>query len=265
MSRADPPGNLRVGCSGWSYPDWRGLVYPVDLPPARWLTTYARWFDTVELNSTFYRLPATTTVERWAAEVPSGFTFAVKVGQFGSHRKALTDPATWLVNHLDRARRFGAHLGPNLVQLPPRWKRNSNRLDEFLDACPRDIRWAVEFRDPDWLRDDIFNVLARHHAALCLHDLLPDHPWELLTTWTYVRFHGPDALHHPYRGRYPDNHLRHAADRLGHWRSIGVDVHAYFNNDYGGNAVIDATRFRELLGRDTAQRFEPVQLLTSDS
>lgn len=264
MSASDR-GDVLVGCSGWSYPDWRGLVYPAELPAPRWLAAYACWFGTVELNSTFYRLPSTTTVDRWAAEAPPGFTFAVKVGQFGSHRKKLKDPTSWLANHLDRARRLGAHLGPNLVQLPPRWKRNANRLDEFLDACPPDIRWAVEFRDPDWLHDDIFNILSRHHAALCIHDLLPAHPWELTTTWTDIRFHGPDALNHPYRGRYPADHLRHAADRLGQWRSSGVDVHAYFNNDYDGNAVIDATRLRELLEPDTAQHFEPVQVITSRS
>ncbi|MCU0310981.1 MAG: DUF72 domain-containing protein [Acidimicrobiales bacterium] len=257
MSASGHRGKVHVGCSGWSYPEWRGLVYPAELPAPRWLATYATRFDTVEINSTFYRLPAQTTVDRWAADAPPGFTFAVKVGQFGSHRKKLTDPATWLANHLDRVRRLGAHLGPNLVQLPPRWKRNANRLGEFLHACPPDIRWAVEFRDASWLHDDILNLLARHHAALCVHDLLPDHPWELTTTWTYVRFHGPDALSHPYRGSYPTSQLRHAAERLDHWRSSGVDIHAYFNNDHAARAVVDATRLRELLEPPRARRSNP--------
>ena len=255
-------GDLRVGCSGWSYADWRGLVYPADRPPAQWLATYARWFDTVELNSTFYRLPALSTVDRWAAEAPPGFMFAVKVGQFGSHRKKLKDAESWLANHLERARRLGPHLGPNLVQLPPRWRRNPGRLDEFLDACPRDIRWAVEVRDPSWLHDDVYDVLARHGAALCLHDLLPDHPWELTTTWTYVRFHGPDACNHPYRGRYGPDGLRAVAEQLDSWRSSGVDVFAYFNNDYDGNAVVDATRLRAMLDPASVARFEPVHLIT---
>jgi uncharacterized protein YecE (DUF72 family) len=256
-----PHGAVRVGCSGWSYPDWRGLVYPGDLPSSRWFGAYARWFDTVELNSTFYPLPAETTVDRWAEGAPPGFTFAVKVGQFGSHRKKLTDATTWLANHLDRARRLGTHLGPNLVQLPPRWKRNPSRLDEFLDACPTDIRWAVELRDPSWLHDDVYDTLARHDAALCLHDLLADHPWELTTTWTYVRFHGPDAVTRPYHGRYPAKRLRAAADRLAAWSRDGVDVYAYFNNDYGGNAVVDATRLRAMLDPDGDRRFEPFRLI----
>jgi uncharacterized protein YecE (DUF72 family) len=255
-------GDLRVGCSGWSYPDWRGLVYPADLPPSRWLATYARWFDTVELNSTFYRLPAVTTVDGWAAGAPPGFTFAVKVGQFGSHRKKLKDAESWLANHLDRVRHLGTHLGPNLVQLPPRWRRNPNRLDEFLGACPPDIRWAVEVRDPSWLHDDVYDVLSRHGAALCLHDLLPDHPWELTTTWTYVRFHGPDAVNHPYRLRYGPDRLQVVAERLDSWRSSGVDVYAYFNNDYDGNAVVDATGLRAILEPASARRFDAVHLIT---
>jgi uncharacterized protein YecE (DUF72 family) len=254
------PGAVRVGCSGWSYADWRGLVYPTEVPASRWLATYARWFDTVELNATFYRLPSETTVDRWAAAAPTGFTFAVKVGRFGSHRKKLTDPTTWLANHLDRVRRLGPHLGPNLVQLPPRWKRNAGRLDEFLDACPSDIRWAVELRDASWLHDDVYDVLARHHAALCLHDLLPDHPPELTTTWTYIRFHGPDALQRPYHGRYPPDRLRAHAERLAAWREDGIDIYAYFNNDHAGNAVVDATNLRAILDPDAAPRFDPIHV-----
>lgn len=258
-SRRTGPGDVRVGCSGWSYPDWRGLVYPADVPTSRWLTTYAGWFDTVELNNTFYRLPTEAAVDGWAAAAPQGFTFAVKVGRFGSHRKKLIDPVPWLGRHLERVRRLGRHMGPNLVQLPPRWKRNVTRLDEFLDACPSDIRWAVEVRDPSWLHDDVFDVLARHGAALCIHDLLPDHPWILTTDWTYVRFHGPQAIEHPYRGRYGRRRLAPVAERLASWQVAGRDVHAYFNNDYEANAVADADALRSMLDADS-NKLEPPRL-----
>ena len=92
--------------------------------------------------------------------------------------------------------------GRRLVQLPPRWRRNAARLDEFLSAAPSDRRWAVELREPSWLHDETYDVLRRHGAALCIHDLLAGHPWELTTDWTYVRFHGPNAIEHPYQGRY---------------------------------------------------------------
>jgi uncharacterized protein YecE (DUF72 family) len=242
--------NLRVGCSGWSYKDWRGGVYPADLPPRRWLDHYQGLFDTVELNATFYRLPSKEAVDGWAGRACPGFVFAVKVGAFGSHRMKLKDAASWLPNHIDRVSRLGEHLGPNLVQLPPRWKRNVERLDEFLTVAPTSMRWAVELREPSWLHDDVFEVLRRHRAALCIHDLLPDHPFELTTDWTYVRFHGPDALERPYHGSYGPERLRAWADRLGPILDDGHAVFAYFNNDWHGHAVTDATSLRDTLRRE---------------
>jgi uncharacterized protein YecE (DUF72 family) len=256
-------GRARVGCSGWVYDDWRGVVYPAGLRRADWFGRYVSRFDTVELNTTFYRLPTATTVEHWAAQAPPGFVYAVKLGAFGSHRMKLRDGPRWLPNHLDRVRRLGAALGPNLVQLPPRWKRNVERLDEFLDAAPKDLRWTVELRDPTWLHDDVYEVLARHGAALCLHDLLPDHPWLLTASWTYVRFHGPRPLDEPYHGRYGGRRLWRSARQLRTWLDAGTDVYAYFNNDYEGNAVRDAEWLRVRLERDastersTSQRSAP--------
>ncbi len=233
-------GRARVGCSGWSYKNWRGVVYPADAPARTWFSLYAERFDTVELNTTFYRLPAASTVESWAAQAPAGFTYAVKLGQFGSHRMKLRDAARWLPNHLDRVDRLGGSLGPNLVQLPPRWRRDVARLDEFLGVAPKALRWAVELRDPSWLHDDVFATLARHGAALCIHDLLADHPWELTTDWAYVRFHGPRALEAKYQGRYGGRRLWRTADRLAGWLGEGHDVYAYFNNDWDGHAAHDA-------------------------
>lgn len=238
----------RIGCSGWVYPDWKGLVYPESAPEKDWLQLYARRFDTVEINATFYRLPTHAAVDRWAASVPEHFSFAVKLGQYCTHRKKLADPDQWLPPHLDRVRRLGRTLGPNLVQLPPRWKRNVARLDEFLEAAPTDVAWAVEVRDPTWLHDDVFACLRTHNAALCVHDLLPDHPWELTADWTYVRFHGPWAAELPYRGRYGPERLGLAAERLGEWLAEGIEAWAYFNNDYEAHAVADAEWLRSRLG-----------------
>lgn len=233
-------GVARVGCSGWVYKDWRGIVYPQALPARRWFEHYAGLFDTVEINNSFYRLPSETAVEGWATQAPEGFVYSLKLGAFGSHRMKLRDAASWLPKHLDRLDRLGVHAGPTLVQLPPRWRRNTERLDEFLAVAPSDRRWAVEIRDPSWLHDDTFEVLRRHGAALCIHDLLPDHPWERTTEWCYIRFHGPHAVSNPYRGRYTGRRLASGAERLGAWLADGVDVYAYFNNDYSGFAVQDA-------------------------
>src|SRR2546423_81084 len=129
-------------------------------------------------------------------------------------------------------------------------RRNTERLDEFLTEAKRlaaDLRWAVELRDPSWVHDDTLEVLRRHGAALCLHDMLEQHPFELTTDWTYVRFHGPDALHRKYWGRYTGRRLRRPAERLGEWLAAGRDVYAYFNNDYEGNAVTDPRWLRSRL------------------
>ena len=242
--------SLRIGCSGWQYRDWREIVYPAGLPQRRWFEHYQQLFDTVEVNSTFYRLPDASTVEGWASAARPGFLFATKMGAFGSHRMKLNDARSWLPNHLDRVTRLAEHLGPTLVQLPPRWKCNAQRLDEFLAAAPRSIRWAVELRERSWLHDDVFQVLTKHQAALCIHDLLADHPFVLTTNWTYVRFHGPRALTQPYHGSYGRARLTRWADRLQAVLAEGDDVYAYFNNDWHGNAVRDATCLRELLHGD---------------
>jgi uncharacterized protein YecE (DUF72 family) len=238
--------HVRVGCSGWVYPDWKHLVYE-GAPQPGWFRRYAATFDTVEINATFYRLPSVAAVERWAADAPRAFVFSPKLGQYCTHRKRLKDPDQWLGNHLDRVDRLGPHLGPNLVQLPPRWRRDVGRLDEFLAAAPSRIRWAVEFRDSTWLHDDVFECLAGHGAALCLHDLIDGHPRILTTDWTYLRFHGPDAVEQPYHGRYGASRLAGVVDQLAGWRDAGIDVWAYFNNDWHAEAWHDAVWLRDAL------------------
>ena len=243
----------RIGCSGWNYADWRGVVYPTRIPKTRWFDFYTSMFDTVELNTTFYRLPSEETVKRWAAAAPADFVFALKLGAFGSHRMKLRDAQTWLPNHVSRLDLLGAFAGPTLVQLPPRWKRNVERLDEFLAVAPRRFRWAVELRDPSWLHDDVFAVLEKHGAALCVHDLLRDHPFVMTTGWTYLRFHGPDALDHPYLGAYGPGRLEPWAERVSALLKDGIDVYAYFNNDFHGHAVDDAKWLRSAV-QDTGAR-----------
>jgi uncharacterized protein YecE (DUF72 family) len=196
--------------------------------------------DTVEINNSFYRLPTEAAAEGWAAQAPPGFVYALKLGSFGSHRMKLKDAASWLPNHLDRLDRLGASAGPTLVQLPPRWKRNAERLDQFLSVAPSSRRWAVELREASWLHEEVYEVLRRHGAALCVHDLLAGHPWELTTDWAYVRFHGPDAVDHPYQGLYGAERLGPVAETMRSWLATGIDVYAYFNNDDSGFAVQDA-------------------------
>ena len=228
-------GRLRLGTSGYRYDHWKGVLYPDDLPRDRWLRRYAERFDTVELNTTFYGLPEPEAFEEWREEVPEGFCYSLKFSRYGSHMKKLKDPEGTIGTFLERAERLEDRLGPILVQLPPHWGADPDRLGAFLEAAPSRRRWSVEVRDPSWLCRAVFEVLREHGAALCIHDMIDDHPRVRTTDWLYLRYHGQD-----YAGAYSPQRLSAEADRIADWLNEGLDVYAYFNNDLGGHAVADA-------------------------
>lgn len=232
-------GKLRIGTSGYQYDHWRGRLYPRDAPKSRWFDLYAEQFDTVEINNTFYNLPSAATFDAWRSQAPQGFRYALKYSRYGSHLKHLKDPEQHVDRFVELARRLRAHLGPILVQLPPSWNVDMVRLNEFLAALPRRLRWTLEVRDDSWLCDEVYDALRRHRIALCIHDMLEDHPAELTADWTYLRFHGP-ANRRKYAGSYPHQALSAAARRIRRWLHDGCDVYAYFNNDEQGHAVDNA-------------------------
>jgi uncharacterized protein YecE (DUF72 family) len=233
-------GTLRIGTSGFHYRHWRGIYYPDTLPTNKWLTFYAKDFDTVELNNTFYRLPAPATFDAWRKQAPKGFCYALKFSRYGSHLVRLTKPRDTIRKFLQRAVRLKEFLGPILVQLPPNWNANPQRLASFLKAAPKARRWAVEFRDPRWLCDEIFDILKQHGAALCIHDMIENHPRVVTTQWVYLRFHGDR-----YHGSYPRAFLRSQAAEIRKYLADGLDVFAYFNNDADGYAVQNAATLRD--------------------
>lgn len=258
-------GRLRVGCSGYEYDGWRDVFYPPRLPRPRRFDFYAASFDTVEINTTFYRLPLAATFDNWRQRAPAGFCYALKLSRFGTHRKHLADPESWLPAFVERADRLGPMLGPVLVQLPPRWRANPERLDGFLRVAPSRLRWVVEVRDPSWLCEDVYGVLRAHGAALCIHDLLPRHPRTMTANWLYLRFHGPDALGRRYAGQYGAVRLASWVPWLREHLDAGRDAYAYFNNDLGAAAPRDAAALRLLVraenpcepGRVTLRGAEP--------
>ncbi|MDP2497168.1 MAG: DUF72 domain-containing protein [Candidatus Palauibacterales bacterium] len=226
---------FRVGTSGYDYPHWDGVFYPRDLPAAQRFGYYAGHFDTVEINNTFYGLPDRSTFRVWRERAPKDFLYVLKFSRFGSHMKHLKDPEETIGNFLDAASGLGDRLGPILVQLPPSWNADPERLDAFLEVATRERRWAVEFRDESWLRDEVFEVLRDHGAALCVHDMLEDHPRLATADWVYLRFHGVLAAK-PYSRQYLTARARDVDDHL----DAGRDVFAFFNNDREGRAVDDA-------------------------
>lgn len=235
-----------MGCSGWLYPHWRGSFYPRDLAAGRWLAYYSSVFDTVELNNSFYRLPEARQFAAWRRQTPEGFLFAVKASRYLTHMKKLKEPRQPLSLLFARAKNLGSKLGPVLYQLPPRFDCDPERLASFLAALPRGRRHAFEFRDPSWYSEDVFALLARRRAALCLHDMPgSESPRRTTAPFVYIRYHGTGAHH---GGRYPARMLRKEAVWIGARLQSGLDVCAYFNNDAGGYAPRDALRLKELVG-----------------
>jgi uncharacterized protein YecE (DUF72 family) len=241
-------GEVRIGTSGWQYDDWRGVVYPQDLPQRRWLEHYVTRFPTVEVNSTFYRLAKRDAVRGWRDTVPDGFEFAFKGSRYLTHQRKLNDPhaaVTRFFEPLEPALDVAAVV---LWQLPPRWRRNVERLDGFLAALPDRVRYAVEFRDDDWYHHDTYRVLERHGVALVWlsSSLTASHDRVRTAEHLYVRFHGMGD--EPYRYRYGDDELAPWADTLREHARDGAPAWVYFNNDHDGNAVRDAETLTDLLG-----------------
>jgi len=236
---------IRVGCSGWQYKHWRGDFYPADLPQPLWFAHYARAFDTVEINNSFYRLPPPATFTKWREQAPRRFVYAVKASRFLTHMKKLKDPEDPLFRFFEGATQLGPHLGPVLYQLPPGWKVDLDRFEHFLRSLPKGRKHAVEFRDISWYDDRVYGLLEKFGVALCLHDMQGSATGKLsVGPFVYVRFHHGTTR---YGGRYPDDRLDEWADWLAERAAEGRDVFAYFNNDTGGHAPRDAVRLRDRL------------------
>jgi uncharacterized protein YecE (DUF72 family) len=237
---------IRVGCSGWNYADWRGVLYPRGCPQRRWLERYAEVFDTVELNTTFYRLPRIDAVRGWVERSPPGFTFAVKSSRYLTHIKRLTDMDRGVGRLLERLEPLTAspRMGPMLWQLPANFHRDDERLAFALERLPPG-RHAFEFRHESWFADDVLAQLRAHGVALVIGDH-PERPWQthdLSADFTYVR------LHYGHRGRRGN----YSATELDAWArelkrlARRAEVFVYLNNDWEGFAVRNALGLRERL------------------
>jgi uncharacterized protein YecE (DUF72 family) len=238
---------IRLGCSGWNYKAWKDEFY--DGRPARlWLEHYARHFDTVEVNNTFYRLPLRSSVARWVEEAPPGFLFSVKASRYLTHIKRLTDLEGGLRRYYDRIEPLvrSPKLGPVLWQLPPTFRRDDERLARALEQLPPG-RHAFEFRHASWFVDDVYELLRRHSAALVIADrpeIKSFQAHEFTADWTFVRFHYGSRGR---RGNYSERELEEWAQRLEAW-SERVEVLAYFNNDWELFAIRNALWLKRRLG-----------------
>ena len=237
---------IRIGTSGYHYNHWRGTFYPEKLPQKQWLSYYHEHFDTVELNNTFYRLPTFEAMNAWRENTPNHFVFAVKGSRFITHNLKLSRPENAIQNILPRAETLGKKLGPILWQLPPKWRVNAARLEEFLLALPMYHRYVFEFREPSWLHAEIYALLEQYNAAFCIYEIAGFQS-PLLTTadLVYVRLHGPGEK--KYQGSYERSTLRRWARQIENWYDVGKSVYVYFDNDEAGYAPHNAIVLKKML------------------
>ncbi|MBO3750738.1 DUF72 domain-containing protein [Streptosporangiaceae bacterium NEAU-GS5] len=244
---------MLIGTSGWQYKDWRGRVYPAEVPQRQWLEWYGDHFPTVENNNAFYRLPTRDVFVRWRDSTPPGFVMAVKASRYLTHMKRLKDPEEPVRRLMRSADGLGAKLGPILLQLPPALPADAERLASCLRCFPDHVRVAVEPRHPSWWTSEVRAVLERHGAALCWTDRRgrPLTPLWHTTDWIYLRFH--EGAAHPWP-QYGDQALESWLQRIGEALNgedrDGRQAYVYFNNDQGGAAIHDAVRFADLARAD---------------
>lgn len=266
------PPRIRLGAQGWNYPAWVGPFYPERTRAADFLTVYARAFDTVEVDSTFYAVPAAKTVRGWADRTPPGFTFALKLPQEITHELRFVGAQEVAARFYDAARELGSKLGPVLIQCGPDFAPSEfDALEEFLHALPDDIRFAIEFRQKGWINEEVHALLTQRNVALALVDArwIPRH-WMLklaerpTSDVAYVRWMGPD--------RSITDYSRVQVDRtaeLESWAAIlpslakSVQVYGYVNNHFSGHSPANIRFLQRQLGqvpKDPAQLGEQLGL-----
>ncbi len=238
-------GRCFIGTSGWYYQHWFGRFYPQDLSRDKLLPYFARSFNTVELNNTFYHLPKETAVGGWYEKTPKGFVFAVKASRFITHIKRLTNLGDSLKVFLNRASLLKEKLGPILYQLPPVMKKDSARLKNFLKRLPKQERNVVEFRHQSWLDEETFAILKKFNVAGCTVSM-PGFPTIVRASadFGYIRMHGGSKL---YRSNYSQQELRAALGWIKKFLNRGLDTYVYFNNDACGYAVKNALALKKML------------------
>ena len=242
---------IRVGTSGWHYAHWRGPFYPERMSSDKMLDFYCQRLATVEVNNSFYHLPAKETFRLWQRQTPKQFLFAVKGSRYITHMKKLKDPKVALQKFLSHARALGAKLGPILFQLPPRWGRDAGRLKDFLRRLPKKHRYTFEFRDPSWFHPEIYHLLEQHYAAFCVFDLAGLQSPRLLTAnFAYLRLHGP--AEQKYAGCYTRAQLRDWLHCGLHCLGQGArEVFIYFDNDQAGYAARNALELQEMARQES--------------
>lgn len=235
---------ILIGCSGYFYKDWREKFYPKKLPQKEWLPFYARFFNAVEINNTFYRFPEESMFERWKEVTPENFRFTLKGSRFVTHMKKLISVEESLDKFYSVSSVLEDKLASILWQLPPNLKRNDERLEKFCKQLSISVPQIIEFRNMSWFNEEVFDILNKHNIGYCIISAPGDLPESLHITasWTYIRFHGKE---HWYNYKYSKEELQQWADRISVMNAEQVMI--YFNNDYNANAVSNGQELMDML------------------
>lgn len=242
--------SIYIGTSGYSYKDWAdGVFYPNGLPKRKWLEYYVKYFNTVELNVTFYRLPKKATFQNWSQRTPEDFVFAAKGSRYTTHLKKLKDPKDSSIKFFERAEGLKDKLGVVLWQLPGNFKFNKEKFTDFCKALEKmelakNIRHVFEFRHESWFCDEIYNKLKKYNYALCIaHSSKWPFVEKMTADFLYIRFHGRKL----YKSKYDIDELEKWADKIKKWAEGNKDTYVYFNNDANGYAIENALELKNLI------------------
>jgi uncharacterized protein YecE (DUF72 family) len=242
-------GKIRVGTSGWLYKHWKGTFYPPGLKSKDEFAFYSLFFDTLEVNNTFYKLPSRETFAEWRRTTKPDFLYIIKAGGFITHRLKLNNPELALERFFDACTALEEKLGVILFQLPPGWKINIERFEHFLAVLPDGYRYAFEFREESWYDAAITKLLKQYNCAFCIYQLAGHtSPIEVTADFLYLRLHGPTQ--YKYQGNYDYYTLRAWAELSRQWQAKGKDVYIYFDNDDSGYAAFNAQVMEMMLNKD---------------
>ncbi len=238
-------GKLYIGTSGYTYPHWVGSFYPKDLPRTKWFDFYAKNFNTVEINYTFYHIPKESTLDKWQKIAPKNFVYALKASKLITHTKKWSSAAFLLWKFLKLSELLGAHCGPILLQFPPSFA-NEAVLDKFFERIEPIHRIAIEFRNEALIESEsVREKLAAHNISFCISSSPKIEPHFIVTAdFVYMRFHGAKRMYH---SSYSDDELAPFAKFAKEILSQEKNVFAYFNNDVEGYAIENAKKLRELI------------------
>lgn len=233
-----------IGTSGWLYGDWWGRFYPKDLPQSKTLEYFSETFDTVELNASFYYLPKKRIFKNWQERTPKEFAFSVKGNKFITQNLKLNRPKEPVERFFNESKGLGNKLEVILWQLPPNFGKDLERLEKFLKILPKNTKNAFEFRHESWLSGDVYKLLEKYNSGWVIQSSGRWLAAEIVTAnFVYLRFHGRGSL---YSSNYSDGELKKWAKKVNRWLRDGLDVYAYFNNDYKAYAVNNAMKLEKL-------------------